>query len=162
MAALILFCSMLLAASALHKLWARERLAGAAALLAGTPPAMGPVLLVGTGAIEGLASICLLLPDLRLVGSCAAASLWAGYAIALTRRRGQTLDCGCDLAARAKRVTWVLIARPAALAALAALVSTLPAAAMTLEAPFAAAGFLALYLGTSELLAIPQPVWRTA
>jgi hypothetical protein len=62
--------------------------------------------------------------------------------------------------AREKPVDWPLIARPALLALLALVVSTLPAAAFTLDAPFAAAGLLALYLGASELLAIPHPRWR--
>ena len=109
-----------------------------------------------------LVMLGLLVTSLRAPAALAAALLWAGYALALARRRGETLDCGCDLAARARPVTGWLIVRPAALAGLAILVSTLPAAAMTLDAPFAAAGLLALYLGASELLAIPRPAWRTA
>lgn len=161
MAALTIFCAMLLAGSALHKAMARERLAAAAAKLAGAGPALGPVLLVLAGAVELIAAVCLLIEPLRVAGGIAAAALWAGYAIMLMRRRGETLDCGCDLNARAKPVTAMLAARPAVLSALAILVSTLPAAPVTLDAPFAAAGLLALYLGASELLAIPRPAWRT-
>ncbi|MEO0031672.1 MAG: hypothetical protein RIS94_1430 [Pseudomonadota bacterium] len=162
MAALTLFCAMLLAGSALHKAMARERLAVAAAKLAGTGAALGPVLLVLAGATELLAATCLLFEPLRVAGGLAAAALWAGYALALGRRRGETLDCGCDLAARAKPVTGATVARPAVLSGLALIVSTLPAAPITLDAPFAAAGLLALYLGASELLAIPKPAWRNA
>jgi hypothetical protein len=41
-------------------------------------------------------------------------------------------------------------------------IALVPAAPFTLDAPFAAAGLLALYLGASELLAIPAPHWRHA
>jgi hypothetical protein len=45
---------------------------------------------------------------------------------------------------------------------LAGCVALLPSTPFTLDAPFAAAGLLALYLGASELLAIPAPHWKTA
>lgn len=162
MAALTLFCALLLIASAAHKALAQARLAPVAARLAGTGVGLGPVLLVLAGAGEVAAAAFLLIAPLRPIGAALAAAIWTTYALLLWRKRGATLDCGCDLAARAKPVTNALTARPAALAALAILVSTLPAAPLTLDAPFAAAGFFALYLGLSELLATPRPAWRTA
>lgn len=162
MAALILFCALLLTASALHKATARERLAAATAKLAGTGALAGQLLLIVAGTAEIVAAACLLIEPLRPSGALIAAALWAGYALALARRRGQTLDCGCDLAARAKPVTWALVLRSAALALLAGILALLPAAPFTLDAPFAAAGLLALYLGASELLAIPSPRWKAA
>lgn len=162
MAAVILFCAALLAASALHKATARDRLAAAAAKLAGTGALGGQLLLIVAGTIEVVAATCLLIEPLRLAGALIAAALWAGYGLALARRHGQTLDCGCDLAARAKPVTWALVLRSAALAVLAGGVALLPTTTFTLDAPFAAAGLLALYIGASELLAIPSPQWKTA
>jgi len=162
MAALILFCAALLAASALHKATARDRLAAATAKLAGTGALGGGLLLIVAGTVEIVAASCLVIEPLRVPGALIAAALWAGYALALARRHGQTLDCGCDLAARAKPVTWALVLRSAALALLAGGIALLPFAPFTLDAPFAAAGLLALYLGASELLAIPSPQWKTA
>lgn len=162
MAALILFCAALLAASALHKALARERLAAAAAKLAGTGAMAGQMLLIVAGTMETVAAACLLVEPLRVAGALLAAALWSGYAFALAHHRGETLDCGCDLAARAKPVTWALVLRSAALALLAGGTALLPDAPLTLDAPFAAAGLLALYLGASELLAIPSPAWKAA
>ena len=162
MAAVILFCAALLAASALHKATARDRLAAAAAKLAGTGALGGQLLLIVAGTVEVVAATCLLIEPLRLAGALIAAALWAGYGLALARRHGQTLDCGCDLAARAKPVTSALVLRSAALAVLAGGVALLPTTTFTLDAPFAAAGLLALYIGASELLAIPSPQWKTA
>ncbi|MEI6643069.1 MAG: MauE/DoxX family redox-associated membrane protein [Novosphingobium sp.] len=161
MAALMLFCALLLAASAAHKAAARERLATATARLAGTGALGGQLLLIVAGTAEIVAALCLLIEPLRLAGAVIAAALWGGYAIALARRHGETLDCGCDLAARAKPVTWALVLRSAALALLAGGLGIMPDAPLTPEAPFAAAGLLALYLAASELLAIPSPQWRT-
>lgn len=155
-----LFLALLLAGSALHKGLAHERLAIAAARLAGTRPSSGPLLLLTAGSVEAVAAACLLIAPLQRTGALIAAMLWLGYALALFRRRGETLDCGCDLVAREKPVTTAQVARPALLALAAGLVSTLPAAAFGIETPFAAAGLCALYLGVSELLAIPQPAWR--
>lgn len=162
MAALVLFCAGLLAASALHKALARERLAQAAARLAGVGAVPGLLLLVLAGTLEVVAAACLLAPPLRVVGAVMAALVWGAYALALARRRGETLDCGCDLAARAKPVTTAQVLRAGALAMIAGCIALVPAAPFTLDAPFAAAGLLALYLGASELLAIPAPHWRHA
>lgn len=162
MAALILFCALLLAASALHKVAARERLAAATATLAGAGAIGGQLLLIVAATAEIVAALCLLIAPLRFTGALIAAALWAVYALALARRHGQTLDCGCDLAARAKPVSWPLVLRSAALALLAGGIGLLPEAPFMLDAPFAAAGLLALYLGASELLAIPSPAWKAA
>ena len=161
MAALILFCALLLAASALHKATARDRLAAAAAKLAGTGALGGQLLLIVAGTVEVVAALCFLVEPLRMAGALIAAALWAGYALALARHRGETLDCGCDLAARAKPVTWALVLRSAALALLAGGLALIPQTPFTLDAPFAVAGLLALYIGASELLAIPAPHWPT-
>lgn len=160
MAALPLFLTLLLGTSALHKAVDRQRLSGAAMRLAGTPASTGPLLLIAAGVAEGTAALCLLLAPLRPAGACIALLLWTLYTLLLLRRRGQSLDCGCDLVARERPIGWVQIARPALLASLAALATLLPPTPFTLDAPFAAAGFLALWFGAAEILAIPRPVWR--
>lgn len=162
MAALALFCAALLAASGLHKVLARERLAAATARLAGVSAVPAQLLLILAGTLELAAAALLLAPPLRMAGAVIAALVWSTYALALARRRGETLDCGCDLAARSKPVTTALVLRAAGLAILAGVVAVLPETPFTLDAPFAAAGLLALYLGASELLAIPAPQWKAA
>lgn len=150
-----LFLAMLLAGSVAHKAIAHDRLASVASRLTGLR-AQGIVPLVLAGTLEAIAAACLVLPELRSLGALLATVVWSAYTFALLRHRGETLDCGCDLVAREKPVDWPLIARPAVLAAIAALVSTLPAVPLGIDAPFAAAGLLALYLAASELLVIPN------
>lgn len=160
MAALSLFLAMLLGASAVHKAVGRERLAVVAARLAGARAQAGLLLLIVAGVVEAVAALCLLIPPLRPAGAMVATLLWLVYAGALWRRRGQSLDCGCDWVARERPVGMAQIARPALLALLALLALVMPSFAFTFDAPFAAAGLLALYLAATELLAIPQPSWR--
>ncbi|MGV3512420.1 MAG: MauE/DoxX family redox-associated membrane protein [Novosphingobium sp.] len=154
-----LFLAMLLAGSVAHKVSASERLSAVAGRLAGLH-SQGLTLLVAAGALEAVAAACLVVPMLRQTGALIAMAVWLAYALALLLRRGETLDCGCDLIAREKPVGWPVIARPSMLALVAAVVSTLPAAPIGLDGAFAAAGLLALYLAASELLAIPHPRWR--
>ncbi|GEN98637.1 hypothetical protein NSE01_04700 [Novosphingobium sediminis] len=162
MAALALFCAALLAASAVHKALERGRLIEATARLTGVSPVPAQLLLIHAGTLELVAAGCLLVPPLRTAGAVIAALVWSSYALALARRRGETLDCGCDLAARSKPVTTAIVLRAAGLAVLAGIVALTPDTPFTLDAPFAAAGLLALYLGASELLAIPAPQWKAA
>lgn len=162
MNALSLFLALVLGGSALHKALDRPRLATAAARLVGAPAHFGPLLLVAAGSVEAVAALCLLVPVLHATGGLLAAALWAAYGLALWRRRGETLDCGCDLVARERPVAVWQFVRAFTLSMLALAVSTLAAAAdFGLDAPFAAAGFLALYLAASELSAIPHPRWRS-
>ena len=160
MAAITLFLALLLGASALHKAIDHRRLAVAASRLAGAKAQAGPLLQIVAGVAEGMAALCLLVPPLRLPGVGIATLLWLAYALLLLRRRGEALDCGCDLVARERPVGPSQIARPAILLLLALGVALAPEGAFTLDAPFAAIGFLALWFGAAELLAIPQPVWR--
>lgn len=154
--ALSLFLAALLAVSALHKLMARERLAGVAARLARSAPALGLPLLLGAAAIESLAALAVMVPQLHQGGALAAALLWLGYGAALASRHGQSLDCGCDLFAHERPVDRFAIARPFALALLAALLAVLPVSPFTPDAPFAALAFLALWFAAGELAALPH------
>jgi len=170
MAALAYFLALVLATSALHKAQSPARLAGATARLAGVSAPIGQLLMVLTGALEAIGALCLIVPTTMPVGACLAAGLWGCYALALWRHRGEVLDCGCDLVARPRPVARSQILRAGALAALAlgAFGSTLPAVTgfglapqgASLMAIPAAAGFFALYLALSEILAIPAPAWR--
>jgi hypothetical protein len=161
MAALTLFLALLLALSAGHKLVARATMAPLAARLAGTHQALGMVALLAAAAIEALAALAMLIPVTRVGGALAAAALWTGYAVALWRKRGQALDCGCDLVRRVRPVTAAAAARPLLLAGLASLAALLPAGpGVSAETPFAALALLALWLAAAELAALPT--WRRA
>lgn len=159
MSALPLFLALVLAGSAIHKALSRDRLAAAAARLSGLYR-QGQLVLIAAGCLELVAAVALLVPALRPTGALIAIAVWLAYGAALLRLRGRTLDCGCDLVAREKPVDWPLIARPMVLALLAVVVAILPPTDFALDAPFAAAAMLALYLAASELLAIPHPRWR--
>ncbi|MDE2434789.1 MAG: hypothetical protein KGM49_00880 [Sphingomonadales bacterium] len=154
--ALTLFLVAVLAVSSLHKMIARDRLATTTAKLARIAAPLGMPLLLVTATIEILAALALLIPTLRQGGALAAAGLWAVYGLALLSRRGQTLDCGCDLFSREKPVDGFAILRPWALAALAAWLAFSPVATWTLDAPFAALAFLALWFASGELAVLPH------
>lgn len=161
MAALSLFLALVLALAAAHKLLKRDRLATAAARLTGLPLSTGALVSLAAAALETVAAIALLLPGTQPIGAAIAALLWLGYAALLASHLGQSLDCGCSLGVREKPVSALLVARATGLAALALLVAFAPTAAPTIETPFAALAFLALYLALDELLALPRPSWRT-
>lgn len=156
MKALALFLALVLAGSAAHKAFSRERLARAAARLTGTGQATGTLLLVLSGSVELLAAFALAIPGLTAIGAALGAAVWLGYAAALFAHRGQSLDCGCDLAAREKPVGAFEIARPLALAAIAAIVGAFPIAPFAIDTVFAALALAALFLAASELAAIPS------
>lgn len=154
MAELSLFLALVLAMAAGHKLLDRERLAASATALTGAPVALGVPISLAAAAYEAAVALALLFPATRLAGAMLAAVLWSVYGIALMRRLGSTLDCGCNFAARAKPVDAFAVLRAFALAALAMTVLLTPAMPLTLLSPFAALGFLALYLALGEIMAI--------
>lgn len=154
MAELSLFLALVLAMAAGHKLLDRERLAASAAALTSAPVALGSTISLAAAAYEAAVALALLFPATRLAGAMLAAVLWSVYGIALMRRLGSTLDCGCNFAARAKPVDAFAVLRAFALAALAMTVLLTPAMPLTLLSPFAALGFLALYLALGEIMAI--------
>ena len=126
MRALGLFLALVLALSAAHKAQSPDRLAIATGRLAGVSGPQAIMLMVLTGAIEAVAALCLVLPGATPAGALIAAGLWAIYGVATWRRRGETLDCGCDLVARPHRVGLPQITRPLVLAGLALLVGVIP------------------------------------
>lgn len=156
MSALALFLALVLAVSAAHKLVARARLAAAAARLVGVSPTLGTPLLLAVAASEAMAAFAIVVAPLRTGGAIAAASIWCAYGLALLVRRGEVLDCGCDLSARKKPVGAISILRPFLLAALAMPVIVTTPSAWPVDAPFAAAALLALWFAASELFAFPS------
>lgn len=157
MTAIFLFMALLLLISAAHKFTAQDRMVKATAILTGSDMVMAKMLLPGVACAEIIAAIALLIPGLQILGAALAAFIWSSYSLALLRRHGQNLDCGCDLLERKKPVTWAQIARPALLAILAISGAVLIASGMEtawhIETPFAGLALLALYFGASELLA---------
>lgn len=162
MAELSLFLALVLAMAACHKLIDRDRLAASAAALTGAPVALGAVISLAAAAYEAVVALALLFPATRLAGAVLAAVLWSTYGVALMRRVGATLDCGCSFAARAKPVDAFAVLRAFTLAALAMSVLLNPTMPLTLLSPFAALGFLALYLALGEVMAITNSAPRSA
>lgn len=149
--AVILFLAGLLALSAAHKVLARDRMALSVARLTGFSPPIAGLVLIAVTCIEGVLALSLMLSPLATAGAVGAAALWTLYAGALLRRRGESLDCGCDLMARKQPVDGFTIVRPLVPAGLAVAAALLPRGAWTLDAPFAAAAFLALWFAAGEL-----------
>lgn len=155
MAALIIFLALLLVISAGHKLATRETMALVTARLLALPPQTGMAVLLMAASAELLAALGMVLLPTRAGGALAAAAIWASYAIALLRHRGQVLDCGCDLVRREKPVGIFALARPVLLAALALLVAFGPVINWQVDAPFAAIALVALWFAAGEIAAIP-------
>lgn len=161
MGALPLFLALVLAIASAHKLLKHDRLAVAASRLTGLPISTAGLASNAAAAVEALAALALLFPETRIVGGSIAVILWLGYAVLLARRLGHSLDCGCSLGQREKPVSVALVIRALGLSGLALVVVLTPLATFSAESPFAAFGFLALYLALDELLTLPRPVWRT-
>lgn len=162
MAALSLFLALLLAVSAGHKYMARTQLAPVAAKLAGVPAALGPVLLLAAALLEAGAALALMVDATHDYGAWAAAAVWSLYALALARRYGQSLDCGCDFTRRARPVGLAAVARPLILALVALAMAYSPPAAFAADTIFAALAWLALYFAASELATLPSPARKVA
>jgi hypothetical protein len=160
MAALALFFALLLLGAAGQKAMQRDRLTHAVARLAGAKLPAAMLLLVIATVLEAVSALALLVPATRVGGAAGAALIWAIYAVALLRRRGAVLDCGCDFAAREKPVGAVTILRPALLGAAAIACALAPPTGWTAETPFAAAALITLWFAASELAALPAPQHR--
>lgn len=146
----------LLASSVAQKAFERQRMTAATARIVGSGLPAAALLLLLAACLELLAGLALLVPALRSGGAAAAAAIWLGYGLALARRRGETLDCGCDLVARERPVDRFAIARPLVLAIAGAVVALTPVTAWTLDTPFAASALLALWFAAGEIHSIPK------
>jgi len=163
-APLALFLAVVLLTAAAHKLVARDRLAAAAARLAGVSPALGQPLSFAAAAVEAGAGLALVLPTARPAGALVAALLWAVYAVLLLRahRAGRAFDCGCSFGSQAKVASLYPAKRAGVLAGLAAIAVVLPTAMPGVLDLFAALAFFALYLAAGELAAVPSTVRSVA
>lgn len=154
--ALAFFLAVVLLTAAAHKLVARDRLAAAAARLAGVSPALGQPLSLAAAAVEAGAGLALVAPATRPAGAAIAAVLWAAYAVLLLRahRAGRAFDCGCSFGVSPKIITLYPAKRAGVLAGLATAAALLPASFPGVLDPFAALAFFALYLAAGELAAV--------
>lgn len=172
MAGLAWFLALVLATSGLQKLLERDRMGMATARLTGLNLAVaGPVSLVAA-ATEAMAALALLFQPTQGLGAVLACGLWLGYGAVLVAaaRRGDSLDCGCSLAARTKPVDAFMIGRAFGLVALAGLTLAAAMAGVTGPAPgpapgieplFAAFGLFTLYHAAGEIAAL-TPLRRKA
>ncbi|MFD0849874.1 MauE/DoxX family redox-associated membrane protein [Sphingosinicella xenopeptidilytica] len=157
-----LFLALVLLSAAAHKAFQPERMAGAAARLAGTNAGFGKALAAAAGATELLAAIALLFAATRPAGAAIAAGLWLTYAVLLVRRRGEAFDCGCTFGAHTAAPRVFAPARAIFFAGLAGAAALLPAGAGSPEPLFAALALFSLQSAAGELASIPQPHWRHA
>jgi hypothetical protein len=157
-----LFLALVLLSAAAHKAFQPERMAGAAARLAGTNAGFGKALAAAAGATEFLAAMALLFAATRPAGAAIAAGLWLVYAVLLVRRRGEAFDCGCTFGAHTAAPRVFAPARAILFAGLAGAAALLPAGAGSPEPLFAALALFSLQSAAGELAAIPHPHWRHA
>jgi hypothetical protein len=154
-----LFLALVLAAAAVHKLVARERLATATGQLLRLQPPLAMVAMLAAAAIEAVAAIALVMAPTRPIGALLAALLWLGYGAALLsslRRGDAAFDCGCSFTAQRKPVDRFTVARPFALMIVAGLVAVAPEAPAPLVEPvFAALALYTLLLAAGEIAALP-------
>ena len=160
MAELTLFLTLVLLLSAAHKILEPERLAVAVTRLTGVPVSLAPVVNAGVAVMEIAAAIALLFAASTPVGAILATLIWCIYGVALARHFGNTLDCGCSFAAREKSIGYLDLARSFGLALLALATLAMPFSPFSILTPFAAAGFLALYVAGGELTSIFIPQRR--
>jgi hypothetical protein len=171
---LALFASLLLGASALHKVTNPARARRAVGGLTGFGHAGATCAVAVAGAAEGLAAVGLLAAPFRGPAALLAAGVWAVYGLcigaALLRGR-RDLDCGCGFAAAHRPLGGFELLRNAVLVAVALLVALVahlgPAAvgagiwldagiaggAQLASAAFAALALLALYAALDHVMA---------
>lgn len=155
-----LFLALVLAAAAVHKLVARDRLTMATGRLLRLDAPLAGVAMLAAAAIEAAAAIALVLTPARPIGALLAAALWSSYGVALlaARRRGESaFDCGCGFAVQRKPIDSFTMARPFGLVLLALFVASAPGAPAPLVEPvFAALALYALFLAAGEIAALPS------
>ena len=156
MAEMALFLAVILAISAVHKVAQPTRLTQAMAKLSGISADLAPSVILGIAALEFLTALALIFEQSRVIGAAFATLIWLAYGLALLRKSGTSLDCGCDLAAREKPVGPFMISRALVLSGLALLVTQFPSPQPTIISGFAVAGLLSLYVALGELIANPS------
>src|SRR5277367_589592 len=93
------FQCMLLAVSAIHKLYRRGRAQAVLHEFAGVPRRLAPFAVVLVGSGEIFAGSLLWIPSHRTAGGVLAALIWGGYLLLILRaiaRGRRDMDCGCS------------------------------------------------------------------
>ena len=133
---LALALALLLGAAAAHKLTDPARFRSVLAGYRLLPEALVPLAAAAVIGVEVLAAGLLVVPSQRARGAALAAGLLVVYALALGLNllRGRTrIDCGCLGFGRTERISWAMVVRNFAFAAL-ALVALLPSSPRRIEA----------------------------
>lgn len=166
------FLSLLLGASAVHKLRDRVRTAMAIGELTGVPPSVATIAVPVLAAAEIAAGIALWMPSRRCDAALLAAAVWAGYLLFLARAVAvgrSELDCGCSFGSSRHALGAFEVGRAALLVALAFLVAAGAAigpgaiayatgiAALATQL-LAAVALLALYAAADQLRANAAPL----
>lgn len=156
------FLALLLAASALHKLWRfRASLEAARALIGGGPARAIAALIAAIGG-EALAGVLLLRPEQRSSGALLAALIFAAYlaamACALARGR-RAIDCGCHFGAARRALGAADLERNAVLIvlALATAVDGVRVEPLGAAQGLAALALLALYAALDAVMTLEAP-----
>jgi hypothetical protein len=139
----------LLAASAAHKLKAPRAFAGVVRDYQIAPASLSPLLVIAVIALEAAIAAGLLAPSLRSVAALGAATLFAGYGLAIgvnIARGRNAIDCGCSFGGGAQ-LTPLLLVRNGVLVC-AALAALLPVAARPLVmVDYSSIGIFVLAIG---------------
>ncbi|MBR9808458.1 MAG: hypothetical protein GYB49_14670 [Alphaproteobacteria bacterium] len=119
------FLALLFLRAALHKLGDRYRFQGILADYGLVPEKALSFIAFAAPTLELATTVMLIIPSVRLVGAVLAASLLAGYAIAIAvnlARGHHLVDCGCGGAP--EPISWKLVVRNAVLVGLIAPTAT--------------------------------------
>lgn len=162
-AQLAAFTGLLLAASALHKVWRRQEILRVVREFAGVPRAAAPAAALAAGIAECAAAVLLFAPSTRVPGALLAASIWTGY-LALIMRSvlagRRDVDCGCSFGVGRHALGGFEVTRNVVLAVIALYVaaSSLEGGpAVTASQVLGAVALLSLYVAFDQLRAL-QPM----
>jgi hypothetical protein len=162
------FLAALALVSAGHKLARPARTRAAIEALTGVSATTAAVALVILAIAEAGAGVALLIPALRTAGAVLAATVWAGYGVALARAVAagrRDLDCGCSFGESHARLGPHHVLRAGGLALVAATIAAAPAAVAVARHSFAvslstiggALALLALYFALDQLMNLASP-----
>lgn len=155
--------------SAAHNLARPARARAAIEALTGVSAATAAIGLVILAIVETGAGVALLIPALRAAGAALAATVWAGYFVALARAVAagrRDLDCGCSFGESAARLGPYHLLRAGGLALVAATIAAAPAAVAATRHSFAvslstiggALALLAVVFALDQFMSLASPV----
>jgi hypothetical protein len=154
-ATFVVVTSIILGASAFHKVRDNARLSAATGALLHLRPNLARAATLTAAAIELAGSTAILVPALRSVGALLVALLWAAYASALivaVRRGERGIDCGCDFGSASSGIDSFKIWRACGLAAIAAMIAVAGSSVgIDLIAIISAIALIALLLAADEI-----------